>query len=195
MFVQVFHGPVEGDVRGVFDRWQRDLAPKAQGFRGGVAGVTDDGELVSVVRFDSEEDARRNSERAEQGEWWAELEAHFTEEPGFAESTDVELFLDGPTTEARFVQVIQGRVADRQAWRSMMSEAEGWLREHRPEVRGGFVAWHDEGRVTEVVYFTDEASAREGERRMDEESPVADGEPLLSHERYLDLRDVWILEV
>lgn len=33
---------------------------------------TEDGRFIAVVRFESEEDARRNRDRPEQDRWWSE---------------------------------------------------------------------------------------------------------------------------
>ncbi|MGH8826627.1 MAG: hypothetical protein ACRDVZ_03295, partial [Jiangellaceae bacterium] len=79
MFVQVIQGRVsdEGQVRTAFDRWVDDLAPGATGWLGSTAGVTEDGRFVALVRFESEEAARRNSDRPEQGAWWAETSQLF----------------------------------------------------------------------------------------------------------------------
>ena len=37
--------------------------------------MTADGRMVALVRFDSEEAARRNSDRPEQGAWWEGMAA------------------------------------------------------------------------------------------------------------------------
>ena len=69
MFIQVIQGKVadaEG-LRAAMDRWGRDLQPGATGWLGTTGGITDDGTFVATVRFDSEDAARRNSERPEQG--------------------------------------------------------------------------------------------------------------------------------
>ncbi len=65
MFVQVFQGPVSdpAKVKETLDRWVAELAPGADGWLGSTAGVTDDGTFVGLARFDSEEAARRNSDR------------------------------------------------------------------------------------------------------------------------------------
>src|SRR4028118_1129500 len=74
MFVQVIQGQVSdpNEARSALDRWTRDLAPDAEGWLGTTAGVTDDGQFIALARFASEEAARRNSERAEQGDWWGD---------------------------------------------------------------------------------------------------------------------------
>src|SRR5262245_26040664 len=97
MFVQVIRGQVsdEAEVRAALDRWLADLAPGATGWLGSTAGVTDDGELVAIARFHSEEAARRNSDRPEQDQWWTETSKLFTGEVTFADSTNVVVDLTG----------------------------------------------------------------------------------------------------
>jgi hypothetical protein len=51
--------------------------------------VTDDGRFVGLARFESEEAARRNSGRPEQGRWWMETSKLFTGEVAFRDSSDV----------------------------------------------------------------------------------------------------------
>lgn len=81
MFVQVIRAPV-GDAAALdaaLERWETELRPGATGFLGLTAGITTttDGEAVLVARFEGEAAARRNSDRPEQGAWWAELEQAF----------------------------------------------------------------------------------------------------------------------
>lgn len=193
MFVQFFQGLTEErrGLREVFDRWADDVAPTADGFVDGVAGVTADGRLVSAARFASEQQARANSDRPEQGEWWEELAASLSGEPSFRESTDVRGFLDGPAANARFVQVIEGRATDREVFERIMEADEEWLRRERPEVIGGYLAWHDHERFTLVVFFTDEAAARQGEHK-NEEGPGADLSEVVTGASYHDLSEPWI---
>ena len=69
MFIQVIQGKV-ADAEGLqaaMDRWVAELQPGAQGWLGSTGGFTDDGMFVSTVRFESQEAARRNSDRPEQG--------------------------------------------------------------------------------------------------------------------------------
>lgn len=194
MFVQVFEGDVDdaGAVRDLFERWAEQQLSEARGFVGGVAGATDEGRLVSVVRFEDEESARENSDREGQGAWWEQLEPHFTSGPTFAEATDGDTWFGGLDPEAGFVQVMRGTVHDREAVRALGTEMEDWIREHRPDVTGGLVAWHDDGTFTQAVCFRDEAAAREGEAGEGGEGPEGFDE-LLGDVRFLDLRDPWHL--
>ena len=89
MFVQVIQGRVSdaGQVRAQLDRWQAELAPTSIGWLGTTAGVTDDGTMVALARFESEEAARQNSDRPEQSAWWEATEPLFTEPPVFHEGS------------------------------------------------------------------------------------------------------------
>src|SRR5437763_1325988 len=83
MFVQVIQGQVSdaARVRGQLDKWAEEVAPGAVGWLGSTAGVTDDGMLIALARFESEEAARRNSDRPEQAAWWAQPARPVTGEP------------------------------------------------------------------------------------------------------------------
>ena len=99
MFVQVIEGRVS-DREGLhrqMDKWMGDLRPGATGFLGSTAGVTDDGYGIAFARFESAAAAKTNSERPEQGRWWAETEKCFAGEVTFTDSEDVETSL-GPGT-------------------------------------------------------------------------------------------------
>src|SRR3990170_4456014 len=108
MFIQVIQGKTQDPegIRRQMDRWHQELRPGAKGYLGTTAGVGDDGKFISVVRFESEAAARSNSDRAEQGEWWAETEKYFDGEALFHDCTRVETFLQGGSDEAGFVQII-----------------------------------------------------------------------------------------
>jgi hypothetical protein len=74
VFVQVIQGRV-GDarqLRAMMDRWVRELSAGAVGWLGSTAGVTSDGSGIALARFESADAAQRNSERPEQGQWWAQ---------------------------------------------------------------------------------------------------------------------------
>jgi hypothetical protein len=91
MFVQVITGKASnaGQVRAAFDRWVKELAPGAEGWLGSTAGVTEDGRLVALARFESEEAAQRNSDRLEQDRWWAEAAQLLDGEAAFRNSVKV----------------------------------------------------------------------------------------------------------
>src|SRR5579859_6592271 len=104
------------------DSWRRDLEPTAEGFLGGTYGITDDGEFVGVVRFDSREAAERNAARPEQGAWWADTEKCFTGEVTFHDCDEISLMLDGGSDDAGFVQVIQGKITDADRFRMFLDQ-------------------------------------------------------------------------
>src|SRR5574339_92799 len=114
MFVQVIQGRVSdpGPVRAALERWVKELAPGASGWLGSTAGVTDDGRFIGLARFESEQAARRNSDRPEQDRWWADTFKLFTGEVSFRDSTQVLVDVVADPDAAGFVQVIQGRSND-----------------------------------------------------------------------------------
>ena len=198
MFVQVIQGNVSdaAAARARFELWRAELAPGADGWLGSTAGVTDDGRLVVLARFESEDAARRNSDRPEQGAWWEETARLFTDEPTFLDSTDIEVDTAGDPDQAGFVQVMQGRSSDPERARELMaSDPTDWA-DYRPDILGTLTAAHEGGAWTMAIYFTSEAEAREGERKepppetaamMKEMDALSVGEP-----PFYDLRDPWL---
>ncbi|HEX6500311.1 MAG TPA: hypothetical protein VF054_14970 [Micromonosporaceae bacterium] len=196
MFVQVIEGHVQDPqrVREGLDQWVRDLSPSAQGWLGTTAGVTDDGQFVAMACFDSPEAARRNSDRPEQGRWWNSMSSNFTGEPVFHDCPDC-FSAERGQSNAHFVQVIKGHVRDADRIHALSDQAEPMIARERPEILGDLVALDPSGDFVEAVYFTDEPSAREGERKPmpDELKKLFDEEMSLTDDMsYLDLRQVWL---
>jgi hypothetical protein len=197
MFVQVIEATTTdpGAVRTAMDRWMDELAPGATGWLGSTAGVTPDGRMVAVVRFDSEEHARANSERPEQGAWWAEMAKLFDSEPVFRDSTRVMVDVRGNPDEAGFVQIMQGGSTDPdRAWKLMEQDDTDWSA-FRPDILGSISIGHADGRWTMVNYFTSEAEARAGEQKevpaemqaqMEELMSLSTGQP-----EFLDIPEPW----
>jgi hypothetical protein len=198
MFVQVIQGNVSDAerVRAAFDRWIQEVAPGAVGWLGSTGGVTEDGRFVALARFESEEAARRNSERPEQDRWWAETSNLFTGEVTFRDSTDVTVDVTGDPDQAGFVQVMQGRGSDPDRAKELMAQDSDKWAEFRPDVIGSVAVGHEGGAYTMAMYFTSEAAAREGERKemppelaaqMEEMNKLSIGEP-----EFFDLKRPWI---
>ncbi len=198
MFVQVIQGTVT-DPQGLrrrLDEWMERLAPDAVGWLGTTAGVSDDGRFLAMARFESADAARRNSDRPEQGEWWAGTVDLIEGEPTVHDCDDVVLMGSGGTDDAGFVQVMQGRVTDVERMRAIGEQFEEASAGFRPDVLGGVVALHGDGGYTNAIYFSSEAEARKGES---EEPPEA-LKALMEEERslhegdvdFLDLRDPWL---
>lgn len=200
MFVQVIEGKVSdggAGARASLDRWVSELAPSAPGWLGSTTGVTDDGRFVAFARFGSEEEARANSDRPEQGEWWADLTSHFDGEPTVHDSTYVEVETHGDPGAAGFVQVMQGRTKDPDRARELMAGTPVDWETYRPDILGTLTVGHDEDAWTMAIYFTSEAAAREGEAKeptpemaamMEELNALSVGEP-----SFYDLRDPWLV--
>lgn len=162
MFIQVFQGKV-ADAAGLqrqMDRWMAELQPGATGYLGTTAGIADDGTYVALARFESEDAARRNSARPEQGAWWAETEKCFSGEVRFMDCMDVTPWLGGGSDQAGFVQVMEGHSTDARRMIELMTQVGDRLHELRPEIIGGTFATYGEDGYIEAVYFTSEADAR-----------------------------------
>ncbi len=195
MFIQVITGKVldKGALWRQVDRWESDVRPGAEGFLGSTAGITDDGKLIALARFESAEAARRNSERPEQGAWWAETEM-IIEDPSFQDSVEVVVMGAGGSNDAGFVQVMRGHVVDAAKMADLqgrMKEFESAMAEMRPDVIGDVTAMHGDGTFTDAVYFRSEAEARGNEaKEMPEEMQAmfAEWTSAATIDEYLDLK-------
>ncbi|MDQ1751584.1 MAG: hypothetical protein QOE71_2640 [Pseudonocardiales bacterium] len=192
MFIQVIQGKVadEAGLRRSMDRWKEDLQPGAVGYLGTTSGTCEDGTFVALARFESEEAARRNSQRAEQGAWWAETAKCFDGEVTFMDCPDASTWLAGGSDQAGFVQIMEGHTSDANRMRELLTQAGDRIHALRPEIIGGtFATYGDDGYV-EAIYFTSEAEAREHEKMEipDDIRPLLEEEQRLSGEvTYLDL--------
>ncbi|MET0999982.1 MAG: hypothetical protein ABWX73_14795 [Marmoricola sp.] len=196
MFIQIMQGRCHDAqrLREVTEEWRETLAAGAEGWLGGTYGVTDDGEFVAVVRFESREAAMKNSARPEQGEWWQRMEACFDGEVTFHDCDNAMLFLDGGSDDAGFVQVIQGRIDDPERFRHFMEQPMDALHEARPEIIGGTIAMEPDGWFTQTVCFRSEEEAREGEQKEMPADMRQEFEDTMSHvqdQKYLDLHHPW----
>lgn len=195
MFIQVISGKVvdaEGLTRQL-DRWEAELRPGAAGFLGSTSGTTDDGTFVALARFESEAAAEANSERPEQGAWWAETEKNLAD-VSFENSVEVVTMSGGGSDDATFVQVMKGHVVDAEKMeelRSRMDEFDGPMREFRPDVLGSVIAVHADGTYTDATYFTSETDARMGEQKEmppDVAALFGDMMAAIEIDQFLDLR-------
>jgi hypothetical protein len=198
MFVQLIQGQVADPARAkaALDRWVRELAPGAEGWLGTTAGVTEDGRFVAAARFESEEAARRNSDRPEQDRWWSETSRLFNGEPTFRDSSDVAVDTAGDPDTAGFVQVMQGRTSDPERARQLMAEDSTDWSSFRPDILGSVAVGHDGGAWTMVMYFTSEEAAREGERKEPPPELKAQMEQMdalsLGPPEFFDLKQPWL---
>ncbi len=199
MFVQMFTGKVTdaAAVRGVFEGWPTGAGRDAEGWLGSTAGITDDGQLVALARFESQEVARANSERPEQGRWWESLAANLDGEASFFESSEVDEDVVGDPDGAGFVQVMRGRVSDPARARELAREDPDAWSGFRPDILGSLMLSHDDGEYVMAIYFTSEAEAREGEKTEPPAELAATMQEMGALEvgevTYYDLRDPWLL--
>jgi hypothetical protein len=175
MFVQVIQGQVanaEG-LQSQMDEWIEKLSPGAVGWLGSTSGITADGRAILLARFESAEAAQANSDRPEQGTWWSATAKCFNAEPEFHESGDIEFLADGGSDDAGFVQVMQGASTNRAGLRALEREFEPALREVHTGLIGSMRCWYGNDEYTEAIYFSDEATARAGEKAMGEHPDFA----------------------
>jgi hypothetical protein len=196
VFIQIIQGKCRDEERlhRLTDEWRETLGPTAVGWLGGTYGVTDDGEFVGVVRFESQEAAMRNSARPEQGSWWQRMQECFDGDVTFHDCDDATIFLQGGADDAGFVQVIQGRVTDPERFRRMMEQPMETLHRERPEIIGGTLAMQPDGWFTETVAFRSEAEAREGERKQmpeDLRNEMRQEMAMMQDVSYKDLHHPW----
>jgi hypothetical protein len=198
MFVQIIEGKARDPepVHRRMEIWQRDLMPGAIGYLGSTGGCTSTGDCILVARFESEDAARRNSERPEQSAWWAETEACFDGPVRFHDSTDVQVMQHGDLDQAHFVQVMEGHVTERDRAVALEHEADAVLKDVRPDLLGAVTAYFGDHEFTEVAYFTSEADARRAEQQGvpdDAAAQMAEWERTVNVERYLDIQEPWLV--
>lgn len=192
MFVQVIEGKVRdpGALRRQLERWREELRPGAVGFLGSTAGVADDGTCIVLARFADERSAVASSDRPEQSSWWAETSTLFDGEPTFRESSDVATLLDGGSDDAGFVQVMEGRVSDRDRAEALETpELIGQLRAARPDLIGALRVWFPDNSFVEAAYFTSEADARRGEASSEFSGLEEELAQVYGEMTYIDLRE------
>lgn len=189
MFIQVIQAKTSraDDVRALTQEWN-DVPDDDSGFLGGTFGVTDDGDFLGVVRFESKEKAMANSARPETDAMAQRMAELMDGPPTFQDCDDVTVWLAGGSDDAGFVQVIQGRTDDPDQLKQVMNDDTRDIGSERPDIIGGTFALADDGTFTNTVAFTDEASAREGEKDSD---PPEAFQTLMSDLKYFDLREPW----
>jgi hypothetical protein len=193
MFVQVVHANVkdEAGMRKQMDRWTDEIRPQAKGFLGSTSGVTDNGELVVIARFENEDLASQHSDSAAQSDWWNET-SQYLGDATFHNYTESDTMRKGGSDDAGFVQVIEAKVDNMERMGELGREMEAKTpADYRPEYIGGTVAWDDTTSVM-VAYFTSEKEAREGEKLPPPEGMDALNEEMgkmMSDIKYYDLRD------
>jgi len=191
MFVQIIEGKTS-DAEGLMahgDKWQEDVRPGAVGYLGVTAGVAADGRTIAIVRFESEEAARANSERPEQGAWFEGMQKLYDGEPSFTESSDVSEFLGGGSNDAGFVQIMKSAGVDRAQMERLDATFDSFA-QHRPDLIGSVRIWTGPDSCVEAAYFTSEADARKGEQtELPEEvqAQMAEFEAMMANTEFIDL--------
>lgn len=195
MFIQVIRGKAKDAdaLRAQADRWMTELGPGAKGFLGATEGIADDGTFVTVARFESEEAARANSDRPEQGAWWEET-SKTLENVTFYDCPTTEVFMGGGSDDAGFVQLMIYKPKDVEAMKKLNKEFEQ-LGPQRPDVIGGTSAIATDGTFIDTNYFTSEKEAREGEKKdmpADVQGLFERFNEAAGNVEFIDLRDPWL---
>lgn len=146
-------------LRGHVLRWPSDVGTIADGWLGNTAGVSAEGKFLLLMRFRSEESALITSDRPEYGTWWQVCRQHLATSPVFTPSTNITGILGGGSDTAAAVQITRGRAAPNRL-REGLRELESMAVGERSGVIGGIVAWHEENRFTEALYFSSPDPAR-----------------------------------
>jgi hypothetical protein len=192
VFVQVVRGvvrdPVETFAR--LDLWLLELAPGARGWLGTTAGVTEDGELISFVRFASAADARHSSDRVEQGQWWADSTRVFSGDVSFDNYDGVTLFGAGGSDDVAAVEVLVGRVRRRRRLTDLAAELAEYGMTVAPGVIGGLVGLQEDGNLTQAIYLGHPHSCPD-HRRVEPEARFGSSTGL-SELRLLRLERLWL---
>lgn len=199
MFIQLFRGHVtdRAAVKTMLDKWYAEVAPGAQGWLGTTAGVTADDIVLGFVRYEDEASWQANVARPETTAWRDEMAQYVDGDVTIETSGDVMADQFGDPDAAGFVQVMTGTSKDLGRARELMSTHSGDLTGWRQDILGWFVCGFDDGRWTQVIYFTSEADAREGESKeppagmiemMSELETLSLGEP-----QFHDLTEPWML--
>ena len=194
MFVQIIEGRA-ADRDGLLrqgERWMSELRPGAKGFLGATEGITDDGHSITIARFESAAAAKANSDRPEQGQWWAETEKYYDGEVTFQDSEDIDTMFDGGSNDAGFVQIMKGK-AERDKVHAMDAQFEKHAPTFRPDVLGGLRAWTGPDTYVEVIYFTSEAEAlaptKNNEPPPELQASMGDYEQMMADVEFLDLKE------
>jgi hypothetical protein len=140
---------------------------------------------------------RGNSDRPEQGQWWAETAQLLDGEATFRNSVNVMPDLHGNPDEAGFVQIMQGQQGpDPDRAQELMNQHSDEWAAFRPEMIASLGVSHPDNTWTMAMYFTSEEAAREGEHKepppelkaqMEEMDKLSVGVP-----EFFDLKDPWL---
>ncbi len=198
MFVQVIRGQATDpqQLHQALDTWASQLADGSPGWLGSTAGVADNGQFVALARFESEAAARKNSNRPEQDQWWAQTAQLFAGDVTFADSNDITADLHGDPDAASFVQIMQGRGSDPDRAKELMRQHPERRAALRPDVIGSMAVDHGSGDYTMAIYFTSEEAARAGERKPmppEIQEQLAElGNLNVVEPHFYDLRQPWL---
>ena len=193
MFIQVMQGTCTraDELRALSQEWTEQGDPGGGGWLGGTYGCTDDNTFFGVIRFTDRESAMANSARPETTAFAERMGALFDGPVEFHDCDDVTLLFDGGSDDAKFVQVIRGKVDDPARLRAVMTSDPEALHAMRPDILGATLAIEADGTFTETVAFTDEESARRGEGDPPPPEVAGELEWAMQGASFYDLKQPW----
>jgi hypothetical protein len=197
MFIQVVKGKTKdaAGVKAMGEKWQAELKPGAKGYLGTTSGVADDGTLIVVIRFESQEDAQANSDRPEQGAFFQEMLKLLDGQPTFHNCNDVTEFMGGGSDDAGFVQLMIYKPSDLNKAKELNKKYENRDMSGRPDIIGGTSAVSTDGTVIDTNYFTSEAEARAGEKGempAEMQEMMKEYSEVMGNVEYVDIKDPWL---
>ena len=108
----------------------------------------------------------------------------------------VELWMQGGSDRAGFVQVMEGHTSDADRMKELMQRYTDEIHRMRPEIIGATVALHGDGAFVQTVYFTSEEEARAHENMSPppEMAQAMQGDQgMMDDVTFLDLHQPWLV--
>jgi len=114
----------------------------------------------------------------------------------FFDCPQVDVWMNGGSDDAGFVQVMEGHTSDAGRMRDVMGRYADEMHALRPEIIGATIALHGDGAFIETVYFTSEEEARQRESMPpppEMAQAMQDEQQLMDNITYLDLHQPWLV--
>ena len=114
----------------------------------------------------------------------------------FFDCPQVDVWMDGGSDDAGFVQVMEGHTSDADRMREVMGRFANEMHAIRPEIIGATIALHGDGAFVETVYFTSEEEARQRESMPpppEMAQTMQEEQQLMDNITYLDLHQPWLV--
>jgi hypothetical protein len=114
----------------------------------------------------------------------------------FFDCPQVDVWMNGGSDDAGFVQVMEGHTSDAGRMRDVMGRYADEMHALRPEIIGATIALHGDCAFVETVYFTSEEEARQRESMPpppEMAQVMQEEQQLMDNITYLDLHQPWLV--